>query len=67
MMMFQTLARVMTSTADTLKIECAACQRRAEWPRTQAFEQLGSDACPPEARHRLRCAACGARRPRIWI
>jgi hypothetical protein len=68
MMMFQTLARVMLSGADTLKIECGACRRRAEWSRPQAFERLGPDATPREVCQRLRCSACGAsRRARAWI
>ena len=68
MMMFQTLAWVMLSGADTLKIECGACRRRVEWERALAFARLGSDATPHEAHQRLRCSVCGAcRRAQGWI
>ena len=68
MMMFQTLARVMLSGADTLKIECGACRSRVEWGRAQAFERLGSDATPHEVCQRLRCSECRTfRRARAWV
>jgi hypothetical protein len=60
-MMFQTLARVMQSPLDTLKIECGACGRRAVWSRAEAFDRLGPGASPTKVRARLRCAACGDR------
>jgi hypothetical protein len=67
-MMFQTLARVMLSPGDTLKIECNACRRRVEWSRAEAFVKLGSDASPHDVRERLRCTVCGeVRRARAWI
>jgi ribosomal protein S27AE len=68
MMMFQTLARVMRSPMDTLKIECGACHHRATWPRARAFEVLGGGASPRAVRDRLRCGRCGDTRSlRVWI
>jgi hypothetical protein len=68
MMMFQTLARVMTSPVDTLHIACGACGHEAAWSRADAFKRLGPDATPVKARERLRCAVCGdTRRVRLWI
>ena len=67
MTMFQTLRRVMGAAA-TLKIGCEACGHMTAWTATQAFERLGPDATPFEARRRLSCGACGrAGRVRVWI
>jgi ribosomal protein S27E len=65
--MFQTLARVMKTPSDTLKVECAACHRTANWERAQAFKLFGSDASPYEVRTRLRCKGCGSTRAKVWI
>lgn len=66
--MFETLARVMTSPGDNLKVHCQACGHRAAWTRSEAFERLGADASPFTARRRLACGRCGERvRLEVWI
>ncbi len=67
MTMFQNLRRMMGPTS-TLKIECEACGRRAEWTRGQTFTRLGADAIPSEVRRRLACPGCGrGGTARVWI
>ena len=66
--MFETLARVMTSPGDTLKIQCQACGHEIVWTRREAFGRLGLDASPFSARRRLACGHCGERtRLGVWI
>jgi hypothetical protein len=60
--MFETLARVMLSPGDRLKMRCAACGHRAEWSRAQAFAAFGADASPFVVRRALVCGACGETR-----
>lgn len=59
--MFETLARVMTASQATLKIECGACGHKAVWNRRTAFDRLGADASPYTARRQLICSRCGDR------
>jgi hypothetical protein len=67
MTMFQNLHRMMNG-AQTLKIECEGCQRRATWSRDEAFRRLGPDATPSDIRRRLVCGGCGtAGWVRVWI
>lgn len=61
MAMFETLARVMTDSRDTLKIYCGACQHNAVWSRKEGFDRLGPDSSPYTARRKLICKKCGAR------
>lgn len=61
MAMFETLARVMTDSRDTLKIHCHACGHHAEWSRQAAFDRLGPDSAPYDVRRKLICAKCGVR------
>jgi hypothetical protein len=61
MTMFETLAKVMSSSADTLKIHCLACQHRAVWTRQEAFDRLGPDSGPYIVGKKLICERCGAR------
>jgi len=66
--MFDTLARVMTASSDTLKLRCRLCGHRAEWTRDRAMATFGVHASPFTVRHRLVCEACGARgRSEVWI
>jgi len=66
MALFENLGKVMAPT-DTLKLTCADCGRRAEWPRAQAFRLFGPDAAPYEVRRRARCGGCGSRRVDVAI
>jgi hypothetical protein len=59
--MFETLGRVMTSPAATLKLRCEACGHRSEWSRKKAFATFGPDASPYAIRRRLICGSCGER------
>ncbi|MGH7025674.1 MAG: hypothetical protein ACREEB_19100 [Caulobacteraceae bacterium] len=66
--MFETLERVMTAQADTLKLRCAACGHQDEWTRDKALKTLGRDASPFILRHRLVCGECYARTGvEVWI
>lgn len=68
MTMFQTLRRMMASTAAPLKIECEGCGRRVAWDQPTAFARLGPDASPHDIRRRLVCGQCGNRQAvRLWI
>jgi hypothetical protein len=61
MAMFETLARVMTASQDTLKIHCDGCGQRAVWTRQEAFDRLGPDCSPYTVRRKLICKKCGGR------
>ena len=66
--MFETIGRVMTSDAQTLKMKYTACGHQDEWSREKALATLGPDACPYIVRHRLICGECYSRRPTgVWI
>ena len=66
--MFETLARVMTSPTDMLKVTCQTCGHHIAWTRHEAFANLGSDASPFTTRRRLACGRCGERaRLEVWI
>lgn len=66
--MFETLARVMTASSQTLKIRCRVCGRRTAWTRAEAMAALGAHASPFAVRRRLVCKRCGARGGAdVWI
>ena len=66
--MFETLGRVMTSDAHTLKLKCVACGHQDEWSRQKALATLGPDASPSLVRHNMVCGACYARgQTEVWI
>lgn len=66
--MFQTLARVMRSPADTLKLRCEGCGHEEAFERTMAWHYFGADSTPPDVRRRAKCTGCGARgSARVWV
>lgn len=66
MALFENLGRVMAPT-DTLKLTCADCGRRVEWPRERAFRAFGAGASPYEVRKVAKCGRCGSRRVDVAI
>lgn len=66
--MFQTLGRVMLSSADTLTLKCLACGHERKLDRKTAFGLFGERATPYDVRSNAYCSVCGERR-RIdaWI
>lgn len=67
MTMFQTLHRSMAS-AQTLKMQCEACDHRATLSAREAKAACGPDATPMDIRRRARCKVCGTEgRVRVWI
>jgi hypothetical protein len=67
MTMFQNL-NLMMGEAQTLKIRCETCDRRAELSRSEAVAKFGADAAPYDIRRRSTCAGCGARNSAVvWI
>lgn len=66
--MFQTLARVMRSPTDTLKLKCEPCGHEEAFARTMAWRCFGADSTPPDVRRRARCSKCGARGSAlVWV
>lgn len=57
----ETLAKIMGSDADTLKLKCDACGHRAEYARRDAWQIWGMRATPHSIRRRAKCILCGER------
>ncbi len=66
--MFETLQKVMSNAADTLKLHCEVCGHGADMTRERSFSKFGPDASPLEIRRRVICSGCGARgQTKVWI
>jgi len=62
-----TLDKVMTSEASTLKIEWG-CGHQAQYVRADALRRFGPAADPMFIRRWAACPTCGARSPgRVWV
>jgi len=57
----ETLAVILGSDTDRLKLECKSCGHKSSYARQDAWRIWGMNATPYSIRRRAKCILCGER------